>query len=279
MARIKLSGAQALELIKQLGVDAELVADDLADKTLKFDDAIAAVDESRSAILRPDIEAALRTELTATLAGKHGGALRAHLRRLSGGVLKSGDLEPLKDEEAIQKFMETIMGQKDQSLDDIRNQMKTQLEEWEAEKTGIISTKDKELAELKNKYTEKDIDSILEEAWSKVPRTGGNVKTQVQGAKAYLRAKYKDHYDEAKRAIELRDMSNPEKPALNGNIAVQLGDVLIEYAKDFGVLKTDFRDDDPNKHIDEPNKGGGGPTFSAPGNFDKEMQSFEAQLG
>jgi hypothetical protein len=279
MARIKLSAAQALQLIKQLGVDAELVADDQAIKDLKFDDAIAAVDESRSKILRPDIEAELRNELTTQIAGKFGGDLRAHLRRLSNGQLKTSDLKDLKDEEAIQKFLDVMVGQKDQSLEDIRNQQKAALSEWETEKQRIISEKDAEYNKLKTQYTERDIDGLLETALTEVPRTGGNIKAQAQLAKAYLRGKYKDHYDESKKAIELRDLSNPEKIALNGNVAVQLKDVLTEFAKETGILKTDMRNEDPKRVITEQQDGKQHQTtVTGGGSFNDDMKAFEAQL-
>lgn len=249
MAKLKLSAKQAERFIKQLGADVELVADDqaIADKDLSFDEAITAVDASRSAIIKPNIEAEIRESLTSSLAGKFGGDLRAHLRRLSGNVLKTADLKDMKDEEAIQKFMETVVGQKDSSLDDIRNQMKTQLAEWETEKQSLISTKEKEYADLKNKYTERDIDSLIHDELNTIPITGGDKRVLASLAKAYVRDKYHTHYDESKKGIELRDLTNKEKIALNGQVAVQLKDVLQDFAKNTGILKTDMRDTDPSK--------------------------------
>lgn len=280
MAILKLSATQALALIKQLGVDAELVADDQATNDLKFDDAIAAVDNSRGRILRPEIESELRDQLTSSLAGKFGGDLRAHLRRLSNGQLKTSDLKELKDEEAIQKFMDVMIGQKDQSLEEIRTQQKNQLQEWESEKVRLLAEKDSEYSKLKTWYIEKDIDSLLEAALTEVPRTGGNIKAQSQLAKSYLRSKYKDHYDEEKKELELRDFTNPEKLALNGNIAIQLKDVLTEFAKETGILKTDMRNEDPTKHLDGGgnNNNSGNNYISTPGSHDADMKALESQI-
>jgi hypothetical protein len=281
MARIKFTAAQALQLIQQLGVDAELVADDQATKDLKFDDAIAAVDESRGKILRPDIESELRTELTTSLAGKFGGELRTHLRRLSGNALKSGDLKEMKDEEALQKFLEVMVGQKDQSLEDIRNQMKVSLEEADAERLKQLKEKEDAFSALQEKYIERDRDTVYEQVLSAIPRTGGNIKVQAQAFKAYVRNLYKDHYDDSKKDIDLRDLSNPEKPALRGNIAVLLKDVGTEWAKESGILKGDMRGEDPTKHLGGDGGSSGGDnkaSFSGPGDFDKDMQSFEAML-
>lgn len=275
MAKIKFTAAQALAFINKLGVDAEIVADDQADNDFNEEDAIKMVDESRGKIIKPDLEAALRTDLTTSIAGKHGGELRAHLRRLSNNVLKTSDLKDLKDEEALQKFLEVMVGQKDASLEDIRTQMKNALEEAEAEKTRLLSEKDTAYNALKTKYTERDIDSLLEEELNNVPRTGGNIKVQAQLAKTYLRGKYKDYFDENAKKIELRDLANPDKPALNGQVAVKLNDVLTEFAKENGILKTDMRDVDPTKHT-----GGSGGSAPIMGNTSlaDDMKSFEALL-
>lgn len=260
MAKFKMTAKQVHELIKQLGVDVEIVADDQADAAFKYEDAITDVDNSRSPIIKPTLEAAIKADLTKQLAGKHGGDLRAHLRRLSNNVLKTSDLEGLKDEEALQKFLDTMLGQKDSSLEDIRNQMKTKLQEAEDEMNRRVAEKDQALTALRTQYNERDIDALLETALTEVPRTGGNVKTQASLAKAYLRSKFKDHYDEANRTLELRDLANPERPALKGNIAVQLKDVMTEFAKESGILKTDNRTENPNDHVDMSKQ-----THSAPG--------------
>lgn len=260
MAKFKMTAKQVHELIKQLGVDVEIVADDQADAAFKLEDAITDVDNSRTPILKPTLEAAIKADLTKQLAGKHGGDLRAHLRRLSNNVLKTSDLEGLKDEEALQKFLDTVLGQKDSSLDDIRRQMTEKLAEAEQEKARLLGDKDKEIANLRFEYNEREIDALLEAALSEVPRTGGDIKTQAGLAKTFLRTKFKDHFDETKRTIELRDLANPERPALAGNVQVQLKDVMTDFAKGMGILKTDNRTENPNEHMNMSKQ-----THSAPG--------------
>lgn len=279
MARIKLSAAQAIELINQLGADVELVDDKHADSTLKFDEAISSVDQSRIKILKPNIESEIKESLTSSLAGKFGGDLRANLRRLSNGQLKTSDLKDLKDDEAIQKFLDVMIGQKDSSLEEIRNQQRTQLQEWETEKNRIISEKDSEFSKLKSLYTERDIDSYLENALNEIPRIGGNIKAQTQLAKSFIRSKYKDHYDDSNKLLELRDLVNPDKLALNGNVAVSIKDALTEFAKEAGILKTDMRNEDPTKFIAQDVKTGNQNNISTrPGSYESDIKSLEAQI-
>lgn len=249
MAKLKLSAKQAERLINQLGADVELVADDqaTADKDLKFDEAISAVDASRGAIIKPNIEADLRESLTSSIAGKFGGDLRAKVRRLSNNQLKTSDLEGLKDDEVLQKLIDSVVGQKDQNLEDIRNQQRNQLAEWEAEKLALIATKDKEFTELKTKYTERDIVSAIQNELSGIPLTGGDKAIIASLARTFVGERYHTHYDETKKAVELRDLANKEKIALNGQVAVQLKDVLQDFAKSAGILKTDMRTEDPSK--------------------------------
>ncbi|WP_346318182.1 hypothetical protein [Chitinophaga sp. YIM B06452] len=279
MALIKLSPTQALTLIKQLGVDAELVAEEQAEKDLKFDDAITAVDESRSRIFKPGIETALKAQLTTQLAGQFGGALRATLRRLSNGQLKTSDLQDLKDDEAIQKFLDIMVSSKDSSLDDIRAQMKKNGEDWEKEKAGLLAQEKQKYDTLVSSIRERDADAIYERIVSEIPRTGGNAKVQAQALKAYVRSLYKDHYDDNKKDIELRDLSNPEKPALKGNLAVVLKDVGTEWAKESGILKNDNRTEDPNKTQEQRDQGQKTHTTQyGGGSFQKDMAAFEDQL-
>ena len=249
MEAIKLTAKQALEFIKQLGVAAELVDEEKAQADLDLSEAFSEVDKTRRPVIEPEISSELRRNLTAELAGKFGGDLRAHLRRLSNGILKTSDFKEMNDEEALKKFVDTMFLQKDKSLDDIRSEQQKLLAEFEEEKKKLQEDGEKRYGDLRHKFIERDIESILEDSLAKVPRTGGDIKMQVQMAKAFLRNQYKDVYDENKKQLELRDLTNPEKIALNGNVPVKISDVVTNFAKTIGVYKTDNREVDPNKAL------------------------------
>lgn len=247
----KITSAQALELLKAAGAPvAEIVASD-ADATADFntDTALAAIDASRTAIIKAQIEPTMRTEITSAVAGKSAGALRSVIARKTG--IKRSDLEGLNEEEMIEKALGYYTTTFGKDTEDLRNQMTA----LTAEHAKTLAAKEedwgKKLKAAEDKFTERDIDDLLTAIVKTIPRTGGNETLQAQQLKQYIRNQYTLHYDGDKRSVGLREKSNPEAPVFNDTKTKEKGvdELARKFFEDLGILATDTRHVDPNKRV------------------------------
>ncbi|RYD50663.1 MAG: hypothetical protein EOP52_13460 [Sphingobacteriales bacterium] len=253
MQKRKITITQAFALLSALGAPvAEIVPDDKGgDAEYSQDEAISAIDESRTPILEPKIRESLTDQIQTAVSGKSAGVVRTILARLTG--VGRADLEGLSQEEAIQKALEHHTSNSSKSTEDLRKQ----ITDLSAAHTKALEDKDadwgKKVKEATDKYTERDIDAALMGVVNKIPRTGGDAAAQARQLKAVLRDKYHIHYDEARNEVQLRKKDSPESPALNdaGTLPLSIADSATAFLKDMGVAASDTRSKNPFDTIKE----------------------------
>ena len=254
MLKHKISIAAALALLAALGAPvADIVADEKdADQDYSQDEALKAVDESRTAIIEPKLTEALTEKISVAVAGKSAGTVRTILARLTG--IKRAEFEGLNsEEEMIQKALEHYSANSSKSTEELRKQ----LTDVSAAHTKALEDKEQEwgkkVKDAQDKYIERDIDAALAEEVKKIPRSGGDPSRQAQLLKTALREKYHLHYDEEKKAVQLRRKDNPDVPALNeaGTLPIGVSDSAKTFLTDMGLVVKDTRHEDPNETLKE----------------------------
>lgn len=242
---MKLTQAQAIELLKSAGlVDAEVVADE-AESTYNLDDALGSIDTTRSQILEPKFTAKMQEDSWKNASAKYGSAMRKLLAKSSG--LSRSQLDKIEDDEAaISKAFEHYT----QSVSGDANETKKRLDEiieaHNAEKEQLISQHTEQLTAEKNirldRYAQDYIADVLKDA--PFPNKADR-NILAKDYYNYLKAEYLTQYDEDGKKINLFDKSKPTFPAMNGNVPVDLKEKAKEFFTPRGQWETDMRNVNP----------------------------------
>lgn len=270
----KLSLKQVKELLSLLNVQ---LADNLAatdDEAEKDFNPRAVVDQYLNAqepVFMQRFNDNVLPDKLKELAGTIGGKLRAQIRQLSGGKLKTSDLEGLTDEQAIQKLYDITKELNSADAATLRTQIEQLTTTHNEEMQKLKDAHKNELKTLQNQFTEREIDEYLFGIVKAAPlpkvKAGEDetkaYQTRAAALKMALRAEYGDHWDPTKKALELRMKDKPENPViLDGNKVLTPKDFAENYFKNLGMWQEDTRGVDPNdaaqSYFQQGNGGQGG---------------------
>lgn len=146
---MKLSIAQANELFKKTGLDAQVVEDDKADKDADIEAAVTAYHEEQKGEYKAEFEKEVNEGAEKTFGSKLRGTLVSSLLR-EFGLSGKKEFEGLDSNEAILKKVKEMY--------DTKNGATKQ--EWEAERTRMQQEHDAEIADYETKLAAKDEEMV-----------------------------------------------------------------------------------------------------------------------
>jgi hypothetical protein len=240
---MKLTQSQVVELLKHAGLaDVEVVADEAA-ADYNQDDALKAIDNERSKILKPRIEQELSESVKSSEIGKMSGIINSALAKASG--LKRADIEKLeKFEERIEAAFNHKSSQLEGDQKAIDNRIKELVDKHNADLEALKNDYDGQLTEAKNQYIDRDITSYIGDKLKDAPILDtADRSIAAQDFKRHLQEKYHLTYDEAEKAVRFYQKDNPQMPALNasGTAAIDVLGEAKTYFEPRGLWQKDMR--------------------------------------
>lgn len=250
---MKLTQAQAIELLKSAGlVDAEVVENE-ADSTYNQDEALTAIDTTRSQILEPKFNEKMQDANWRNVSAKYGADVRKFLAKASG--LSRSQLDKIeKDEDAISKAFEHYTQHVSGDANETKKRLDEIIEAHNKEKEDLIKQHTEQLTSEKNirldRYAQDYIADVLKDA------PFPNKADRNILAKDYynhLKNEYLTQYDEEGKKINLFDKNKPTFPAMNGNMPVDLKEKAKEFFTPRGQWETDMRNVNPAEAMNGAN--------------------------
>lgn len=239
---MKISQKQASELLKRLGVDAEVVADEKeADRSLHIEAIASEITHEIKEAIRPDIESeTLKSRLPAET-GKLLGTLRSAAARLFGGTNKEyEDLDIKGILELGKRKYEDRTGREKTAWEQEREQL---IADHELALNNAVADKDKEITNWKTRYSDRDINENLVRITEKIPRIKGDVTAHADMLRYKLSQKYDLKYNEDTRALEFYTKDGKRARLNNKDLVAE--DVAKEAFTSLGLLVTDMRGTKP----------------------------------
>jgi len=212
---LKLTLAQALELLKAAGAPvAEIVTDEAqATPDFKQDVALSEIDKARMPIIRPQIEAEVKDGIIGSTTGKVAGTFKSALARAFKATgISRNELDNFKSED---EMLAHLVAKHNETFGKDTEALRNQLEDVTATHASTLAAKEQEwhgkVTAAEAKFIDRDIQEQLTAIVKEIPRTGGSEAAQAKQLMSYLRDQYHIHYDQESRKISLRDKTNPEK--------------------------------------------------------------------
>lgn len=241
---MKLSIKQAAKLLKDLGVNVEVVeSEDKADKDVDVESLVSEVTSNVRETIEPEIKEAHKEEVERGLTGKIAGTLRTSLGRAFG--VPGRELERLTKDLPLSEAIETLANNCKKIYDDKSGKEK---QDWETEREEMIkehetalealrTEKDNEVTTWKSKYADRDINESLIKITEKIPRVKGEVTEHAD----YLRYKaqkqgYELKYNETASKLEL--WKDGRKARVN-NKDLEIEDLAKQVFTESGMMVTD----------------------------------------
>lgn len=255
---MKFSIEQASKLLKELGVDAQVVGTDDkgVDKDLNVEDIITKAKEEITTDARSDIETELRDKITSEAVGRQIGKLRSVLARTYG--IKTADLKDLEVEDAVKLSKEIydknkgaqindFEEERQKLINDYEEQLETQKANFEERENSLKADHEAAISAANDKYIQRDIDSHFLKLAKAHPTKGGDLEEQAKMLKIRAKESYDLQYDEkAGKVVFLdKDKKKPVADFDESNFAKE------SYEK-WGILATDTRHIDPKSLPKQP---------------------------
>lgn len=243
----KITAQRALELLKRLGANVELAADE-SEEDFNEDEITRAIDDNRIVVIKPRIQ----DEIHKDLKGKQGGILRGFLVKTTGISRKTLD-EIENDEEAIKTALAFREEKYSADSKTMREQLEKISQSHEEEKTKLQQEFEAKLSEANNRYISRDINDHIVTLLEKMPLPDGADKRKIaELVRGELSAKVDLGYDEKERKVIVYTKGT-QNPALNKaqNNAFDWTEALTDTLTPLGLLRKDMRDENPELHANK----------------------------
>lgn len=241
---MKVTQTQLLELAKAAGVEDVEVVDDPKLSDFDLNNALSAIDASRSTVLKPTWENEATAAIRSDIAGKSAGILRAALSQTTGIDRKL--LEGLKDNEAIKLAMEHYGKALGASKEEVTRMIEEVSSNKDKEWKEKLDPLEKERDEWKNKYERRDIVQSIQKGLSKAPLPPKLDRSLAsEDLENYARGKYILGTNPDTGDVMFYHKDKPNVPAMNGSQMVTLMDVAKEFFEPRNNWLTDTRTADP----------------------------------
>lgn len=259
---MKITANKAVDLLKKLGLQDVVLVDDEASVDFNESEAIEALDNARTPVIRTKIEQTLRDEITNRVTGTAGDKLRKALKELTG--IAAADLKDLDDRAAVEKAIAHYAS----TLSSDSDKAKQQIDEMLAAHNKTLQDKENEyktqLNALQRKITDRVVNEKIAEALKDAPFPEGADRNRLASLyKAHLEELYDIDIDESNNAVSLF-VKNTKTPALSSdkNHLVSIADHREGYFTPLGLWKKDLRDERPPAGGDpyKPENGKGNPS-------------------
>ncbi len=248
---MKFTQTQAVEALVSLGVAAAEIVENEADSTFNNDELLAAVDTTRSVILKPKHKAELKEELERSVGGMIGKALEKHLKKTTGFNAFTPEMT---DDQKIQASLDFFVGNIEKNKGDAQEVINQLAATHAAEIEKLTRESGEKLTASEKRFIERDINEYFEDVVSKMPLLEtANKKELAKLGKAFMESRFAIKYDEAGKKVGYYQKDNPEVPALNDAKNNPLNDAeeLKGYFSTIGVYKTDMRNNNPADLLDK----------------------------
>lgn len=204
----KITTAQAQQLLKDLGADVEVVADEKeADKDLNLSEISEAATQGIKDLVTPDIEAELTEKLETAGTGKVMGLLRQHATKTFGIPQKDIKEKDLKDILEIIKEKSLV----DDKTKDYEAEKQELINDYEAQIEALKNEKETEVSAERKKYIDRDISAYFVELASKLNRKDGDLKEHAELLETKFRKQYEIEWDETKQTPVFKQNGVPAK--------------------------------------------------------------------
>ena len=241
---MEVSTKKVKELLKAIGIADVEIVDDADDKDVSIDDLVNQVDANRSAIIEPQVKDAVKTELEAGIKARIFGTVKAAFNR--SGIKLTEEYASVDD--MVKKALVGFNDKFSQDAQKLRDDMEIMIKEHEAALSTEKEKYEKELADKENKFTDRDIEEILQTYLKEIPRIGGDELIQAKEVKRYLQEKYHVAYEPSDRKIQIMQKDKPEHPVFNEQKTSikDVKDVVKEWCDSIGITAKDTRHNNPS---------------------------------
>lgn len=250
---MKVTIEQALELLKVAGVQAVEVVEDSTQSTFDKDEALTLIDNSRSQVIKPKIEAELKGDITNTVMGKLHGSLNSVLAQNTGA--SRSEIDRITDiSERVKFAIEHKAKQLEGSQVEIDNRFNEVINKHNQEVEALKGEYEAKVAEANNKYIQRDIQNYLATKLGDAPLPKETDRLiAANDFQKHLADKYHVSYDEAGKMVKLYDKQNPQTMALNdkGTNPVDIMSEAETYFKPRGLWHTDMRNKNAKEELNK----------------------------
>lgn len=206
---MKISLSKAQELLGELGLDVELVAEN-DDKDVD----IAALTSEAKATLKPSIESELKETIEAAIGAKSNGSALSAIQQIFGIPKKELDGKTFKEMFAIVK--EHAGSNSANEANEWKSKYEAVVQDYEAQIEAANTTwqakYDTDLGAERSRYADRDINDAIVGIVNKMPRQGGDAVKQARVLRNLAKeAGYEMSYDEASKALKMVKDGKPVK--------------------------------------------------------------------
>lgn len=235
----KITIAQAQQLLKDLNVAVEVVADDKdGDKDVNLAVLKDAATDGIKDEITPDIEAELTEKLENAGTGKVMGLLRQHATKTFG--IPQKDIKD-KDLKEILELVKT-KAQGDDKTKDYETEKQELINSYEEQIEALKSEKETEVSAERKKYIDRDISAYFVGLASKLPRKEGDLNEHAELLETKFRKQYELEWDDTKKAPVFKINGAPAKTGTKAFDPEIEGKSIFEKV---GLLAKDTRDITP----------------------------------
>jgi hypothetical protein len=247
---MKITAQQAADLFKVLGLqDVVLVAEESeSEYTEETEDAvIAAVDQSRTPIIKTRLETDVKETLEKSVLGRVNGSVRSVFARVLGVNRKS-----LTEDMTFEQMAEAAANHYKGTLSEDKASHQQQIDDIIAANEQALTAKENDWTgkynSLNEKYIKRDRIETLSKTFDKAPFPKDyDRNVGISDFDQYLNENYHVVYNEDK-TIDLFEKANPEKVAMNAanNKKISLNEIGVNYFKPRGAWMENLSREDIN---------------------------------
>lgn len=243
---MKIKLEEALDFLKQIGVDVELAE---GEEASDYDQSqfLSLVDASRRTILQPLIESELKDGIQTSIAGKVGGILERELVQQTG--ISARELQGMTDKEKIAKAISHKISLLDSDKEEVSKRIDEILLSHKAEVESLKSDYEGKLSNATQKYIDRDIKAVIMDVLRDKINIPKESSPSVLADDIMNDAKMKHYlkYDESERKVGFYNKDNNDMPSLNEakNAMIDVESFIYDYLKPRGILFNDNRNVNP----------------------------------
>lgn len=244
---MKLTQQEAIDLLGSVGIaDVQLV-----EEGSEYDQsaALTSIDNARMAIIKPKVQKEIYDSEKAKVMSIAHDTITKAIKKLTGvDAEKVNGLE--KYEDVIAAGIDHVKSLTGKDKDELQSHIDSILLKHNAA-LDAEKNKNAELEKVwQSKWSDREIQAYIQNEVLKDAPLKKDADRAILSAdfKRHLADKYNLKYDEASKAVDLFDKTNPDVPALNkdGNAKVKMIDEAKEFFTPRGAWETDMRDRKPD---------------------------------